>query len=237
MRRPTVLLYDVDGTLVDTGGAGRRSIAAAFERHFAEAPSSFEKALNFPFGGMTDRAIVRRGLVGAQVEATEAVMDAIIRHYLAILQDEVARSTRYRVIEGVAAAVAHTAQAASVAVGLGTGNVEDGARIKLRRSGIDQHFAFGGYGSDAEDRAALLGIGAERGAARLGARREACRVVIIGDTPKDVAAARALGVESLAVATGSFSVDELARSEPTRVVSSLAEEGVLAWLLDPEPSS
>jgi phosphoglycolate phosphatase len=83
-------------------------------------------------------------------------------------------------------------------------------QIELSRVGLHERFAFGGFGSDHETHSELIRIGAERGAALLGAPLSACRVVVIGDTPKDIAAARAVGAESLAVATGSFSTAALA---------------------------
>jgi phosphoglycolate phosphatase-like HAD superfamily hydrolase len=116
-------------------------------------------------------------------------------------------------------------------MGLGTGNLRDGAQLKLARAGIDHHFAFGGFGCDHEDRPTLVRIGAERGAARLGVTLAACRVVVIGDTPHDVAAARALGAESLAVGTGGVAATELVAAGATRVVPDLAAAGVLPMLV------
>jgi phosphoglycolate phosphatase-like HAD superfamily hydrolase len=114
-----------------------------------------------------------------------------------------------------------------VALGLGTGNIEAGARIKLTPARLSERFAFGGFGCDAEDRAELLEAGARRGAAALGAARARCRVVIIGDTPLDVAAAHAIGAECLAVATGNFDVDALQGAE--RVVERL-DVSLTSWL-------
>jgi phosphoglycolate phosphatase-like HAD superfamily hydrolase len=138
-------------------------------------------------------------------------------------------SARARVHEGIFAAL-DASVAAGAAVGLGTGNLRDGARLKLSRVGIFERFAFGGFGSDHEDRAALLRVGAERGAGLLGAPMAECRVVVIGDTPKDVAAAQAIGAECIAVATGSFTVAALAACGPTYVFGDLRDEGALAAL-------
>ncbi len=131
-----------------------------------------------------------------------------IAAYLAILAEELVAS-RAVVHAGIEAAL-DAAVIAGAAVGLGTGNVRAGARLKLARVGLHERFAFGGFGCDHEARDALLRVGAERGASALGAPLDACRVVVVGDTPKDVAAARAIGAECLAVATGSFSTDALA---------------------------
>src|SRR5262249_35798153 len=101
--------------------------------------------------------------------------------------------------------------------------VREGAKIKLGRARLFERFAFGGFGCDAEDRAELLAVGAARGAARKGARMEECRLVVIGDTPRDIAAAKAIGAESIAVATGPFSPTELAECAPTALLKSLAD--------------
>lgn len=224
---PTVLLFDLDGTLVDTGGAGRRAIEASFAHHHGRADAC--KAI--AFAGMTDRAIVRAGLVAIGARDDEAVIDAIIATYVARLHDEVARSARYRVLEGVEVALDACAARAGVAIGLGTGNVRRGAEVKLGRAKLFERFAFGGFGCDAEDRAELLRAGASRGATHLGRVLEACRVVVIGDTPKDIAAARAIGAHCVAVATGHYTAAELAAHGPECVVESLAAPGALDALL------
>jgi phosphoglycolate phosphatase-like HAD superfamily hydrolase len=116
-------------------------------------------------------------------------------------------------------------------VGLGTGNIERGARIKLERVDLNPRFGFGGFGCDAEDRGELLRIGAERGAARLGVARAACRVVVIGDTPLDIAGARAIGAEAFAVATGAADPATLSAAQPDHLFESLAAPGAIPALL------
>src|SRR6185436_15306118 len=114
-----------------------------------------------------------------------------------------------------------------IAIGLGTGNLRRGAELKLERAGLAQHFTFGGFGCDHEDRPAIVRIGAERGAALLGTTLDACRVVVIGDTPRDVEAARAIGADSLAVATGGIPPDELSAAGATWALPDLAQPGVV----------
>jgi phosphoglycolate phosphatase len=224
---PTVLLFDVDGTLLHGGGAGRRAIARVFvERHGRAA--LFD---DVRFHGMTDRAIVRGGLVRAGLACDEAAIDAVCAAYLVALADEVPRAAAFRVYPGVAALLEALAGRRDVAVGLGTGNLREGARIKLAHARLHHHFAFGGFGCDAEDRAELVWIGAARGAAHLGVPVDECRIVVIGDTPRDVAAARAIGAEAVTVETGGCAAAELRAAGATVVFPDLAAPGVRAALV------
>jgi phosphoglycolate phosphatase-like HAD superfamily hydrolase len=226
--KPTVLLFDIDGTLITTGGVGRRAIELTLDKAEVAIADSFN------FSGMTDRAIVRRHLEAARCEVSEARIDAILEDYLPVLEREVraAPADGYRLHDGMLDAIARAEQRAHTAIGLGTGNIERGARIKLERVDVSRRFAFGGFGCDSEDRAELLLAGAERGAARLGCARTSCRVVVIGDTPKDIAAAKAIGADSLAVATGHYDVGALRPHRPTHLFASLAAPGALAALLE-----
>jgi phosphoglycolate phosphatase len=226
--RPTVYLFDIDGTLINTAGAGRRAMVRTFEERHGRA----DACAHITFGGMTDRAILRSGLEAIGVAATDEAIDELLAAYLGVLEDEMERATGCTIPAGIVPALDAIAAQREAALGLGTGNIEEGARIKLRRVGLAERFPFGGFGSDHEDRARLIAVGAERGAKRLGCPREACRVVIIGDTPKDIAAARAVGAECIAVATGAFSVDALLPHGATRVFRDLAEPGALSALLD-----
>lgn len=227
MTRPTVLLFDIDGTLVTTGGAGR----LALERAMAEHLGRPVETLPFSFAGMTDRAIVRRGLGCLAAPVTDDTIDRLLVSYVDVLADEVARAEVYRVHPGVHAVLEAAKGQPVCAVGLGTGNIEAGARAKLARVDLNRYFAFGGFGCDSEDRPELLAAGAERGAAALGVDRAACRVVIVGDTPLDVAGARAIGAEVVAVATGGANEAALEASSPDHLFSDLACEGALAAVL------
>ena len=227
--RPTVYLFDIDGTLITSGGAGRRSMEGAFRDLHGE---SGVEALAFSFGGMTDFSIVRTALTTLEHHApSRADFDRHLERYLARLADEVARTDNYVVHDGVPETLEALAPLANVAIGLGTGNVERGAKIKLARGGMHERFAFGGFGSDAEDRIELLRIGATRGATALGAPLAECRVVVIGDTPKDVAAALGIGAECVGVGTGGFTPAALRESGAHYAFATLADEGALDALL------
>ena len=223
---PTVLLFDIDGTLLHAGGAGRRAVVRVFGERFAR----HEVFEDVRFHGMTDRAIVRGGLLRAGRAADEAAIDAICTAYLGALADEVPRAADFRIMPGAAALLDALAGRPGLAVGLGTGNLRDGARIKLEHARLYHHFPFGGFGCDAEERAVLLRIGAERGARHLGRALEDCRIIVIGDTPKDVAAAQAIGADSLTVQTSGFERAELLAAGATWAFPDLAAEGVLAAL-------
>jgi phosphoglycolate phosphatase len=225
--RPTVLLFDIDGTLLETGGAGRRAMAGAFR----EAHQKPDACTHFAFAGMTDRAIVREGLKTLGSDPDERAIDALLEIYLRLLASELERTTSYRLFPAVAELVQWLTTREGVAVGLGTGNVRSGAYLKLARGGIDGHFAFGGFGCDAEDRIELLRAGARRGAEALGAPLEACRVVVIGDTPRDVAAARGLGVPCIGVGTGGTPPATMIELGAVVAFDTLADAGVRDALL------
>lgn len=225
----TVLLFDIDGTLVATGGAGRRAMVAAFTDLY-ERGDVFE---GISFAGMTDRAIARHGVVAAAGACDDAAIDRALDAYLAHLQRELRRADGYRVFPGVYDVLARVRgrENAGVAVGLGTGNVKRGAYAKLAPGALDGHFGFGGFGCDAECRTEVLRSGARRGAAALGVPLEECRVVVIGDTPKDVAAAEGIGAECVAVGTGGFAPNALLELGATHAFATLEDDGVLDVLL------
>lgn len=222
---PTVVLFDVDGTLLTCGGAGRVAMEAAFREAVGR-----DDVCRFSFAGHTDRAIAREGLRGAGLEPDEAAIDAFLERYLGHLEPALDRSEGYSVFAGVTVLLDALEGRDGWAIGLGTGNVERGARAKLRRGGLDPRFAFGGFGCDHEERPRLIAAGAARGAQRLGVAVESCRVIVIGDTTRDVDAARAIGAECLAVATGSASVETLRERGATLTVAALTDAPVRAFL-------
>jgi phosphoglycolate phosphatase-like HAD superfamily hydrolase len=180
---------------------------------------------------MTDRLIVRKGLEALGLSAQEAAIDQVLEDYLETLADEVERAERYFVHPGMLAALEALKDRPGVALGLGTGNLEAGARIKLERVQLNHYFSFGGFGCDAEDRNALILEGAWRGAKLLERSLKACRVVIIGDTPRDVEAARFVGGECIAVATGGATWEELEQTRPDWLFENLEADGALEALL------
>jgi phosphoglycolate phosphatase len=225
--RPTVLLFDIDGTLITTGGAGRK----ALERTFGERYGRQNVFEGFPFGGMTDPAIIRAGLarVGRPYDLEEQAI--LLDRYVTALEEELRSTTQHRLHAGMRDAVHRCRDREHTAVGLGTGNIVEGARKKLEPLGAYDWFSFGGFGCDHEDRPTLIAKGIERGVQLLGADRRECRVVIIGDTPNDVSAAHANGAEAICVTTGQYSADQLRAAGADMVFASLAEVGACERLL------
>ena len=216
MARPLVALFDIAGTLIDAGGAGRRAIEAAMD----EVVGPDHGLGKVRFAGMTDPAIVAEGLRVAGRAFDDEVVAQVLAAYLRRLPDELQRSPP-RIHPGVMDILDWLGTLADVAIGLGTGNLQAGAQAKLTPVDLWGRFAFGGFGSYHADRATLIGIGADRGAARLGRPRTQCRVVVIGDTPRDVAAAQAIGARSLGVGTAWHPAAELRAAGATWAVDDL----------------
>jgi phosphoglycolate phosphatase-like HAD superfamily hydrolase len=178
--------------------------------------------------GKTDPLIVEEiflTFLGRPPSAAE--QEAVIEKYLAYLQDEVARTDRYRIMPGVMEALA-VLEARGATVGLATGNVERGARIKLERGDLWRRFPFGGYGSDAAERHRVVAHAVERGCAHAGRRFAAEEIWVIGDTPRDVAAAHECGARAIGVATGPHPPAALAACGADLVWETL--DALPAWL-------
>ncbi|HEX3692529.1 MAG TPA: HAD family hydrolase [Solirubrobacteraceae bacterium] len=219
MAEAKLILFDVDGTLIDTGGAGARSWAWAFERVFDTKVDIAEHST----AGMTDPAIgrVTFGEVMGRSPTPEE-LTRLMGAYQAVLPDFVASSPDYRVLDGVRELLDRLSQA-GVALGLTTGGLEAVAHVKLGRAGLNRYFLVGGYGSDSEDRVALTRAAIERGERLLGSPLARERVYVVGDTPLDVAAAEGAGAVSVGVASGRYDVAELRAADPDYVLASLAE--------------
>jgi phosphoglycolate phosphatase-like HAD superfamily hydrolase len=214
-----ILLFDIDGTLLDAAGGGRRALEAAFQQVYG-CPDALAQV---DFRGMTDGHILQAGADAIGRKLDEHAQRALIESYLEHLAAAVQSSPDFRVMPGVHRLLTAATVRARVAVGLGTGNIERGARIKLARAGLNHYFEFGGFGSDHEDRRQVLRVAAARGARRLAAELSQFRVVVIGDTPLDVAAARAIGADCVGVATGGYTVTQLREAGCAAVFRDLTD--------------
>lgn len=225
--RPLILLFDIDGTLITTGGAGRRALERTFQARYGKA-DVFE---GFAFGGMTDPAIIRAGLerIGRPYDLEE--QQTLLDDYVERLGEELSRASVHKLHDGMREAVARAREQKHTAVGLGTGNIIAGAKMKLEPLAAYDWFEFGGFGCDHEHRARLIEKGIERGVALLKVPRAECRVVIIGDTPHDVTAAHANGAEAICVTTGSFDEAALKAAGADAIFPNLAAPNAIDRLL------
>jgi phosphoglycolate phosphatase len=219
MRSPKLVLFDIDGTLIDTGGAGARSWTWAFERQFDREIDIAEHST----AGMTDPAIAR--VTFGEVmkrEPTAEELNRLMASYQAVLPDYVASSPGYRVLVGVEELLERLTSA-GVLLGLTTGGLEAAAHAKLGRGRLNHFFLLGGYGSDSEDRTALTRAAVDRGRRMLDGELDLDEVFVVGDTPLDIAAAEGVGAVSVGVASGRYSMEELRAVNADHVLSTLAE--------------
>jgi phosphoglycolate phosphatase len=218
-----LVLFDIDGTLLLTAGAGRRAIVAALGEEVG-AISAFDR---IRFDGKTDPQIVAELLEAAgQPEPRESPrVQALCRRYVALLALELKRPTaRTTLMPGVVELLDRLEQDEGVVLGLLTGNLEDGAALKLRAGGIDpRRFRVGAYGSDSAHRPDLPAIAARRAEPLFGHRPTGSEVVIIGDTPADIACGTGISARAVAVATGSYSAADLAACAPHAVFDDLSD--------------
>lgn len=214
-----LILFDIDGTLLSAGGAGARALRAALMDVFGTEG----KTEGVSFAGKTDPQIVRELLAKDPFEPAEQ-MPVLWDNYLARLGDELSRA-RLRVLPGVPELLARVeAASANTVLGLLTGNLREGARLKLEAAGIGfDRFAIGAYGCDHGDRAELPAFAVRRAEEQMGRRFHGKEIVIIGDTPHDIACGEALAVRTIAVATGSYSEEQLAACGPDFVFASLGD--------------
>jgi len=228
-----LVLFDVDGTLLSARGAGRRAIAAALEEVYGTRGG----VEAYDFHGKTDPQILYDLLTGAGLPepAIRAREAEFFERYVAHLGREVGAGAQVELYPGVDALVRGLARSPGHLLGLLTGNIEAGARIKLAPTGLAAYFRVGAYGSDAADRTRLPAVAAERARRLVGRAFQGPDVVVIGDTPLDIACGRAFGARVVAVATGRHGVEELATHAPDFLFADFGEPGrVLRALLDGE---
>lgn len=218
-----LVLFDIDGTLIHSAGAGRSAIMAAMRDLLPEG-RGYDRVR---FDGKTDPQIVRELLEAAGDPAPDdpARVSQVLARYVSLLEAELATGERrVRALRGVRELLDALEQEATVVLGLLTGNVAPGASLKLRAAGLaPERFRVGAYGSDSHHRPDLPPIAVQRAAELLGHEPPGDQVVILGDTPSDVTCGIGIRARSIAVATGSYSLSELEAHGPWRAFPDLTE--------------
>jgi len=213
-------LFDIDGTLLNSGGLGRASMQRALGMVFGSPGNPA-----YRYDGKTDKQIVRdvMRLEGHSDEHIDSRMEKLIELYLEGLRTG-AKSGKFNVrpLEGVPELLDALEAREDVVLGLLTGNVEPGARTKLTAAGINpDRFRVNAFGSDHEHRPELPAIAQRRASETLGLDIAADRLIVIGDTPADIECGRALGAKAIGVASGHYTVEQLEAHNPYAVFPSL----------------
>lgn len=220
MTRPRVVLFDIDGTLIDSGGAGGRSWSYAFREAFGVDGDIHR----FSEVGMTDPVVARKTFVGTL--GREPTTDEVIRlmtRYVLRLPEEVASSKGYRVMPGVQDLLERLVEQSTL-LGLVTGNIEGAAHIKISRAGLGRFFLFGGYGSDSSVRSDLTRAAIARAEALSGTDIDPAKVMVVGDTPRDIEAAHGADAIAVGVATGEYTLEQLEEAGAEHVLRSFAAD-------------
>lgn len=221
-----ICLFDIDGTLLSSGGAGKAAMESALLDEFNLPAVRYQ----VPYSGRTDRAIGRELLGRHDIKPTSANWTRLLTAYLQRLPDSLTHHDG-RVLPGITPLLEQLARREDVVIGLLTGNVREGARLKLGHYGLFDYFAFGGFGDEHFDRDDVAREALA--AARRHCNGSLCvdRMWVIGDTPLDVRCARCIGARAVAVTTGWHSRDELAASGPDLLLDDLSDPAPLlaAW--------
>jgi phosphoglycolate phosphatase len=225
-----LVLFDIDGTLVLTGGAGMRAMKRAAESVIG-VPGLLD---GIEVAGRTDWSILRDGLQRIERELDDELFRRFRQEYVTLLRTEILQPGRgvKAVMPGVTELL-HTLQSRSdMCLGLLTGNFEEGARIKLEHFDLWRYFRCGAFGDDAPDRNSLVPFALDRARGCGFADVTYPNVVVIGDTPHDVACADAVGALPVAVATGSYTVEQLRRTGASIVLEDLSDTDGFVRLID-----
>jgi phosphoglycolate phosphatase-like HAD superfamily hydrolase len=224
-----LVLFDIDGTLLLSGGAGVRAMTRAFEDVFGVV-NAFD---GIPVAGNTDTFLVGRALAQAGLDDRPEAHARFRRTYLKLLPEEIQRpgTGRKAVMPGVRALLAAIAGRDTFHPALLTGNYERAARIKLTHFDLHRYFSWGVFGDDAADRNELGRLALARAIERAVPAAARANAVIIGDTPQDIACARAAGARAIAVATGMSTAEHLHAAGADAVLADLSDTAAVLSLL------
>ena len=211
------VLFDIDGTLIDPGGAGRRSVTQAFNTVFSISDAFAGIAMD----GKTDIQIIKEGLSAHRLPAGERIIFSIVSEYVKNLKKEIDKKTKH-LMPGVHELLNALQETDGYWLGLLTGNIQQGARIKLGAFNLNGYFPVGAFGDDHEDRNKLLPVAVQKLKTAKGITIEYPDCIVVGDTPLDVQCAKPYGATSIAVATGPHSYDELLQTDADYVLKDLS---------------
>jgi phosphoglycolate phosphatase len=221
-----LLLFDIDGTLIHSGGAGVHALKSAFRERFGIA----DDLRDIEIAGMTDSGIVVSILNKHKIPATNENVSAFLDSYVHFLSLELPRR-RGKLLPGVLELLQRLKSRRHLVLALLTGNVSRGAQLKLEHYGVWHFFEFGAFADDHHDRNRLGSFARARAKEKHGRGFSASEIDVIGDTPRDIACGKALGARTIAVATGIWSRDQLAKYQPDFLIDDLSNvKGIIDTL-------
>lgn len=221
-----LLLWDIDGTLIASGGAGMRALQVALKNVFGLEGS----LADIDFAGRTDRWIIREVFRKFGLPATEENFARYFESYVAMLPGELV-NPHAKVLPGVRDILQAAAAHGQIAQGLLTGNMRQGAQVKLAHHGLWEHFPFGAFADDSESRNDLGPHAVKRAQEHHRIEFASANVWVIGDTPHDIACGKVIGARTLALATGGYTLEHLRTHAPTVVLENLADTATVLNLL------
>ncbi|MGI9241255.1 MAG: HAD family hydrolase [Verrucomicrobiales bacterium] len=226
-----LVLFDIDGTLLNTGGAGIAALQQGFARAFPQQAASMPE---LDLAGATDSGLTINIFRHADISPSEDNCEAFYLAYLHHLEENLPTFDG-RLLPGIVDLLDRLSSHQSVAVGLLTGNIERGAKLKIEHYGIGRHFGFGAYGDDHHDRDELGPIAIQRASEITGRQFGRDQTFVLGDTVKDIRCARAAGVRALAVATGGIPRAELEANTPDFLFDDFADTDAVLRSLGLQP--
>jgi phosphoglycolate phosphatase len=226
MQKSKLILFDIDGTLITSGGAGEHALRLALKERFGQE----DDFSTIEIAGRTDSGIARQILQRYGLEQSPENITAFLDSYLQLLERELPQRNG-RLLPGLLDLLKKLKAMPHVSLGLLTGNVARGAELKLMHYGVWEFFEFGAYGDDHHDRNELGAFACARAHEKHGVSFKCDDIFVIGDTPHDIACGKAFGAKTVAVATGNFNREQLAAHQPDYLFDDLSNpDGVIKEL-------